>query len=205
MPISIRSNLASVQRKLSALAYQQLPYATASALNLLAGDVAKAEERQLRQQLDRPVPFTTKAIGIQKARKDNLRVVVFMRDKTAAYLQPYEEGGVNKLNSRALLKPVNVTLNQYGNLPRNAMARLKGRANVFVGTVKTKAGNVDGVWQRKKPSRRSPGGLKLLIRFADAHPTKAVLGWHARARQVIRSNVDRRLGQAIARAVATAR
>ncbi len=91
--------------------------------------------------------------------------------KTAAtYLEPFEEGGIHKLNSSALLNPKNIKLNKYGNLPRNKLSSLKNKDNVFVGELSTRYGKgVNGVWQRKKAKKvkknrkrlsRSPNGTR---------------------------------------------
>ena len=64
----------------------------------------------MRSVFDRPTPFTLNSIGVKPARKDNLESVVFVKDIATSYLAPYEFGGRNKLNSKALLKPVNVPL-----------------------------------------------------------------------------------------------
>ncbi len=202
--LSVRADIKRITGKLSELAYRQLPYAEVLAVNDLATDVQVAERADLKKVLDRPAPFTLNAIGIRKARKSDPRAIVYVKDKTAAYLLPYELGGLNKLNSRALLKPVNVKLNQYGNLPRNLLARLKGRANVFIGTVHGKSGPIDGVWQRIKATKGKPAGLKLLIRFSNAHPTKPILGYRKLAERVVKANFNRRFGAAMARAIATA-
>lgn len=203
--ISMRSNLAEIQRNLGAFAYKQVPFAAAQALTELAHMVAAAERAALSQVLDRPTPFTLASIGVQGARKDRLYAVVFVKDIAAAYLAPYEFGGLNKLNSRALIEPVNVTLNQYGNLPRRKLAQLKAKKGVFVGKVKTKAGEVDGVWQRVPPKKGAPGHLKLLLRFADAHQVKQHLNYRERARRIVAANFNRVFGRALGRAMATAR
>jgi len=142
---------------------------------------------------------------MQAARKDRKQAIVYVRDIAAGYLEPYEFGGPNKLGGKALIKPVNVPVNQYGNLPRKKLAQLKAKGNVFIGKVKTKAGTVDGVWQRIPPTRKQPGHLKLLLRFADAHQVKQHLGYRDRAARIISANFNAVFGKALARAMATAR
>lgn len=230
--ISIRADVKALERKLSDLAYRQMPFATAQALTALARDVQGAEKKALPGVFDRPKPFTENAIGVIPARKDNAQAMVFMRDITAAYLEPYEFGGKNKLNSRALLKPVDAKgdLDQYGNLPRNYLAKLKARSDIFIGVVKTKdGGEINGVWQRtvgegtksvgvarvnkktgavrigKTATRLNTSGhLKLLVKFTDAHEATQHIDWFKRAEQIVRANYGRRMGEALARAVATA-
>jgi capsid protein len=148
--INIRTNVKEFERKVSAAAFKQIPFATAQALNAIAKQVIASEQKNEHAVLDRPRPFTTGAMTVRRATKVTMQATVFMRDITAAYLEPYEFGGRNKLNSKALLKPVEAVkdLDQFGNLPRNFLRKLKGRQDIFVGAVRTKAGVVHGVWQR---------------------------------------------------------
>ena len=60
--------------------------------------------------------------------------MVFAKDIAAQYLEPYEDGGPQFLGAkRAILAPVAQRTNQYGNLPRTALVRLKAKPNVFTG------------------------------------------------------------------------
>ena len=203
--ISIRSNLQEIQKSLGDFAYRQVPFAAAQALTALARQVQVAEQKALQTTLDRPTPFTVNSIGVRAARKDNLVAIVYVKDIAAGYLAPYEFGGLNKLNSRALLKPVNAKLNRYGNLPRNALASLKRRADVYVGPVKTKRGEVNGVWKRIKATKGKPAHLVLLIRFEDAHLATQHLDYRARAQAIVAANFNKEFGKALAKAMATAR
>lgn len=204
--ISIRADVKRIERTLSDLAYKQMPFATAKALTALAKIVQVGEQQAIGSVFDRPTPFTVNSVGVRAARKDNLEALVFVKDIAAAYLAPYEFGGSNKLNSRALLMPVNTPLNQYGNLAKTKLAQLKAKGNVFVGKVKGKGGEeINGVWQRVKAAKGKPAGVKLLIRFADAHPATQHLDYRKRAELLVRSNFNREMGIALARAIATAR
>jgi hypothetical protein len=229
--INVRSNIDAFQRGISALAYRQLPFATAQALTALARQIDLDEQANERKVLDRPKPFTQNAIGIKPARKDRMTAVVFLKDITASYLEPYEFGGRNKLNSKALLKPVDATknLDQFGNLPRNFLRSLKGRSDIFIGAIKTKRGLVNGVWQRSVDAstnavpiarmgrdglirmgktRRginTSGSLKLLIKFDDAHEARQHLDWFGVAQRSVQKHFNREMGKALAKSIATAR
>lgn len=220
--ISIRSNIREVERKLGALASKQLPYATAVALTSLAKLVQKSEVTNLAATLKNPSPFTLRSVRIIAARKEMPEATVFVMDKAAEYLEPYERGGVHKLNSKALLNPKDIALNQYGQLRKGALAALKGRSDIFIGPVRTKKGIVNGVWQREAASAaitnkktgktristrgiNTSGALKLLLRFGDALPVKKHLGYQARATAVVNANFNREMGKALARAMASAR
>ncbi len=227
--INLRSNIKQIEGKLSAFAYKQLPFAQAQALTALAKRVVVAEQANEEKVLDRPKPFTKGALGVIRADKRRQTATVFLKDITARYLEPYEFGGHNVLNSKAVLTPVDAKkdLDQFGNLPRNFMKRLKGRADIYVGPIKTKSGTINGVWQRTtdaaavriarvgkngqvrigktRKSLNDTGKLKLLIRFTDAHAAKQHLGWFGVAQHVISKEFNREFGKALAKAMATAK
>ena len=222
LDISIRSNIKQLEKDLNAFAYKQLPFATATALTALAKLVKPAEQANMQKVLDRPTPFTVNSVGVKGAKKNDLEATVFVKDIAAAYLEPYQFSGRNKLNSKALLKPVNQELNEYGNLPRTLLAQLKARSDIFIGPVKTKSGQIiNGVWQREAESARvvgkkgktrvtkknlnASGHLKLIIRFEDAHPVKQNLDWFGVAQRVVSKNYNREMGKALAKAIASAR
>ena len=230
--LSIKSNVDRMAAQLNAQARQQLAYGTSLALNAIAAHVLQAEQENERRQLDRPRPFTVNALRVIKSNKRDLVARVVMMDKTAEYLEPYEDGGENVLNGKALLKPVGAVkdLDRYGNLPRGLIAKLKTRTDVFIGKVKTKDGMVSGVWQRSTDegakvgvmrrrrdgsmvlgktgkSLNSTGRLKLLIRFSDAHPIaqKNRLHWHDIAAATVLRTADLELARGIAQALRTAK
>lgn len=224
--LNIKTNIDAFSKKISALAYKQLPFATAQALTEIAKTVVAAEQLNEQKVLDRPRPFTTGAIGVVRANKARMEATVFVKDITAAYLEPYQFGGMNKLNGRALLKPVEAVkdLDQFGNLPRNFLKKLKGRKDIFVGTIQTKVGPVNGVWQRDSsvdvelplatrggkvriPRARlnTSGKLVLLVKFTDAHPAKQFLDWFSVADRAVARNFNREMGKALGRAIASAK
>ena len=241
--VNIRSNIQAFAKNLDRIAYRELPFATAQALTQLARDVVKAEKENAAKVLDRPKPYTTNAIGVIGAKKDRQAATVYMMDRTARYLEPYEFGGKNRLNSRALLKPIAAMrdLDQFGNLPRSYVRKLigqatkgkghngAGRGDVFVGTVQTKAGPVNGIWQRAvdagtkavpmarvdkrghlrmgktRKNLNTSGHLVLLVKFADAHPVRQRLGWFNLADRTISRNFRKAMGSALAKAIASSR
>lgn len=224
--IDIKSNIKAFERKISAAAFKQLPFATAQGLNAIAKEVVAAEQRNEQLVLDRPRPFTTNAIGVLRANKATMTATVFVKDITAAYLEPYEFGGKNKLNGRALLKPVGAVkdLDQFGNLPRNFLRKLSGRRDIFIGSIRTKKGVVSGVWQRSvdagsavavvsktgkvrhtRTATNTTGRLVLLVRFEDAHPVKQHLDWFGVAQRTVARTFNREMGKALGKAIATAR
>ncbi|MBC8722119.1 hypothetical protein F6X37_11090 [Paraburkholderia sp. 31.1] len=230
LELSISSNIEAVSRKLSALAYRQLPFAEARTVTELAKLAADAEKNALPQVFDNPTPFTVNSVAVQPARKGAPVARVYIRDRTAQYLAPYEFGGAQYLGAKpANLVPVGVSANQYGNLPRNAIRKYMGRSDVFMGPIKTKHGTIYGVWQRpflreratdisgnvrqrKKLRGRhtlgadvnTTGRLRLLVEFRPPVETKERLRFGERAAAVVSANFDRVFGRELARAVASA-
>lgn len=199
---------------------KQIPFATAQAMTRVVRKIEQAQKVALQRNLENPTPFTVKSVGSRGARKSDLRAKVFVRDIAASYLEPFEVGGVHKLNSSALLNPKNVKLNKYGNLPRNKLSQLKSKDNVFIGEVN----GVNGVWQRrkikkgkknKKRLKRSPNGSrkerqkqrapKLLIRFGDALPVEPVLGYQDRAQKMAQALLPQEISRAFDEAIRTAK
>ncbi|WP_353191398.1 hypothetical protein [Pandoraea pnomenusa] len=222
--VSVSKDLAKISKSLSKLETKQLPFATAQALNAVAGNVNAAERKALPEVFDRPTPFTVNAVAVKRARKTNLEALVYIKDIAASYLAPYEFGGNHKLvgSGRTWLNPKDsALLNQYGNLSRTTLRRLSGRPDVFIGTVKTKAGqSIGGVWQRPASSKRGADlrkrgvamrganktdHLKLLIRFGDAKPVRRRLEFGERAFEVVDETFEAEFERSMAAAIATAR
>jgi hypothetical protein len=203
--LNVRGDVKSLAKSFGFFAKGQLPFATAKALNKVAATVQSTQRVNLQRTLDGPTPFTLNAIKVRKANKARLEAVVYMMDKTASYLEPYEFGGLNKLNGQALLKPVEQKVNQYGNLPNRTLQRLNARKDVFVGKVKTRNGVVNGFWQRTKPKRGKPGGLKLLVKFEDAHEARQRLNYRDTAKRTVSANFKRELLLAMRDALKSAR
>lgn len=228
--ISVRADLRRITRGLDDLAQRQVPFAAAQAINAIAAQVQQAETAHIKQVFPTATPFTLKSVRVRRANKAEPTAVVYLGDIAAAYLGPFIDGGRHHLNSRALLNPKAIAVNTYGNLPKSTLARLKGRADIFIGAVKTKGGEeIRGVWQRIKlpapkhaamvaklgrGARRAVAAaipaaprtkLKLLIRFGDALPVEQHLDWGDTAAEIVSKGFDRAFAISFARAMATAK
>lgn len=209
------ANLTDLSNQLRTLR-KQIPFATAQAMTSVVRKIEDAQKVAMQRNLDNPTPFTVKSVKSRGARKSDLKAKVFVMNTAAAYLEPFEIGGVHKLNGSALLNPKDIKLNKYGNLPRNKMSALKSKENTFIGDI----GGVNGVWQRKKAKKgkkgrkrlqRSPNGTrrdrkkqpmpKLLIRFGDALPVEPVLGYQDRAMKMTQALLPQEINRAIEEAI----
>lgn len=206
--ISVRAEIKAITKSLSALAYKQMPYAQARALTAIAKNVKVAEKKELLATFPTATPFTQNGIGSTTARKGVDVATVYMRDITANYIRPYIKGGVHYLGAKkCLLTPIAQAKNQYGNLPRSTLARLKAKKNVFIGAVTYKASGktINGVWQRPINKRGQAGPLVLLIKFSAPEPVKEHFDWYGVAQSTVAKTFKREMGAALARAVASAR
>lgn len=213
------ANLTDLSNQLRTLR-KQIPFATAQAMTAVVRKIEDAQKVAMQRNLDNPTPFTVKSVKSRGTRKSDLKAKVFVMNTAAAYLEPFETGGVHKLNGSALLNPKDIKLNKYGNLPRNKLSSLKSKENTFIGDI----GGVNGVWQRKKAKKgkqgrkrlqRSPNGTrrdrkkqpmpKLLIRFGDALPVEPVLGYQDRAMKMTQALLPQEINRAIAEAIRTAK
>lgn len=213
------ANLTDLSDQLRTLR-KQIPFATAQAMTAVVRKIEDAQKVAMQRNLDNPTPFTVKSVKSRGARKSDLKAKVFVMNTAAVYLEPFETGGVHKLNGSALLNPKDIKLNKYGNLPRNKLSSIKSKENTFIGDIS----GVNGVWQRKKAKKgkkgrkrlqRSPNGTrrdrkkqpmpKLLIRFGDALPVEPVLGYQDRAMKMTQALLPQEINRAIAEAIRTAR
>ena len=226
--LTIRVDTNLLRYRFSAVAQKQMRFAASQAINATAKLVQTGERANLKAVLDKPTPFTLNAIGIQRSSKRTLSALVFMKDRTAWYLKPYEKGGLNQLNpypagGKVLLKPEAQKVNQYGNLPNKTMEKLKGRKDVFFGGPMGWANGPRGVWKRfpyvkaknrrltkknaallgrRNQKQRPP---QLLIAFSDAHPAKQQLKYRKLAKRIVNKNFPREMKRAMAQAIATAK
>lgn len=192
--ISVQHNIDGVMRQLQAQ-QRQVVYATAVALTRTAQDGARDVEKQLPEVLDRPKPFTVKSIAWKSANKATLTSSVYIRPAAAAYLAPLIVGGKVKPKKRALLEPGTIKLDQYGNIPRNAITRLRARKDVFSGQVR----GIPGLWQRTKQ------GVKLLVRYEPELQKRKQFPFADMVQRSVERNWRRNFERELAKALASAR
>jgi hypothetical protein len=193
--ISVRDDFRRATRMMTDLERRQLPFALARALNNTAKAAQLDVQRELPRAFDKPTPFTQRGIAIKTASRGELEAEVFVRPIQAEYLGLQERGGTREPKGQALVTPVAVRLNQYGNIPNRGLRRAKARKQVFVGQVR----GVGGFWERTK------SGLKLLARF-DGPKRVARNEWFMpTVTATVRREFPRQFPQAMRDALRTAR
>jgi hypothetical protein len=198
--LDVRHNFAAVAQWLERSVQPQVPFATAKALTDTAREAAKAVTDQLPTVFDRPVPFTLRAIGWERATKASLTARVFIRPTQLKYLALEVTGGTRTPPKRALLMPVDIGLNQYGNIPRGKVAALfakgqGGAASVFSGVHH----GVPGLWQRTRK------GLRLLVTYKSKAQYKPRLAFGRIVQATVTARLLPNFRAALKQALATAR
>ena len=169
MDISVRIDINKALRKLKDFPEKQLPFAIASALTTTAQQTSNLLTNKLPEFFDRPTPYTMRAIGIERATKANLQARVFVKRDQLKYLIYGIEGGTRTPRNKALVIPIEVKLNQYGNVARGKIAALLKQKNVFSGVVN----GVAGIWQRQGLGNDSRGNKRGRLILLAAYEPKA--------------------------------
>ena len=173
-----------------------MPFASAMAINNTLFQLRKEMGKQTRKKLDRPTKFTQNGFVVQKAKKQNLKGMLFLKDAVEKYLKFQIDGGVR---STGKYIPVpfkqNARLNKFGNIVGKRSGLIKKKSQ-FIGTVN----GLLGVWERQKGNK-----LKLIIGFERTVEYKPKLPFYTIAQKFSAAVFDRNFTKAIARAIKSAR
>jgi hypothetical protein len=193
--IGVSSNIDATLRRVQAQA-RQIPFAIAKTLTQVARTAAQDVQTDLPRVLDRPTQFTVRSIAWKMATKQTLTSEVYIRPAAAVYLAPLITGGVVKPKRRALLEPVNVALNQYGNLPPRKIKQLLARKDTFSGTIN----GIGGIWQRI-----GAGRVKLLVAYQAEQQKRKQFDFGGMVARTAQREFPRLLERNLADAMASAR
>jgi hypothetical protein len=188
---------------------RQIPFTVAKALTATAKDAQAAVTQSIPVKFDRPNPFTQKAVTITPATKSNPTAVVFIKDQQAKYLEIQEEGGQRKPEPGSPINlPVKYRVNQYGNLPKGAIAREKTRKDTFI----AKRGDPDtrhlapGIYRRPGGrGNKKSSSPQLLISFKKRARYTPRFGMRDTVEQTVKTAFQQRLAEAVETALRTAR
>ena len=131
MEIDVKINIKDVQKELTRIHTQQLPYAVSLALNETANDVAKDLTDEMPRYLDRPTPFTLSTFMTKsgkfkgtRARKTNLRASIIPGEIQEKYLAWQVYGGKQLPKKQAILVPtLKAPKDRFGNISRATRKR----------------------------------------------------------------------------------
>lgn len=158
---------------------KQLPYATARALTATAKELQRRIPGALEKDLDRPNAFTKSGTFVIPARKDKLEAVVGFKDKQAKYMRLQIEGGSRSPGPRGLKLPGDVTLDQYGNIPKGTIAKMiqAAKAGKYGKGVRTRLG-ING-------RGKAPSNLVLFYGRPKGMPDLPIGIWRSDGRNLV--------------------
>lgn len=196
---AIDANLPPVTHRLDRLARTQVPFASALALTRTAEDARKRIIGHLPQRFVIRSAFLEKGIRIRKASKRRLQAHVFSRDP---FMRDQEYGGTRTGGRDGLLEMPRRERKSKSDLlkrSRHPAAKLK-KAGHFLAPVSKPPGAM-GVYRRVRK------GPPVLLWVLDPRPAKIrpVWGFRQDVADTVARNFDRNFGQALGRAIATAR
>ena len=180
---------------------KQMRFAAAVALTRTAKIAAGDEKKLAAKKLVKPTPFTLRGFRFKKATKAKLESSVYIAPIQAEYLWWSVEGGrrAKRAKSGEAL-PVNIKLNQYGNIPARGKGKIKkliDRPDTFLGTVR----GVYGLWQRGSQKNK----IKLLLRFVPSTKYHRRFKFYDLAERAFKRHFGREFDKAFDEAIRTAR
>lgn len=148
---SVKSDLEATISQWARVAGDQMPYATAVALNRTATAAKEEIERQMPSLIDNPTPYTMRGFRLYRAKKERLVAEVDFRQamgrgtQARDYLAPIVYGGERKLKAferslqRVGLLPSGMaavpgsgaTLDAYGNMSRGQITQILSYFKAF--------------------------------------------------------------------------
>lgn len=146
--INVTSNVKEIEKSLNELAYKQLPFATAMALNASANQAVEDLKTDMKRVFDRPTPWTLNAFYVKPATKNKPDAWVGIRDfafkGTPAwkYLNPQFMGGTRNMKrfelrmtalsgGKFILPGRGMPLDGYGNISRGQITQILSRLNAM--------------------------------------------------------------------------
>ena len=167
MKLNVKHNIKEVTRGLSSLQKKQIPFATMLALNDTAFALHNTYKKQTVQKFDNATPFTQKGFRVKKAKKTDLKAVVFVAKNREDYMKLQVDGGTRVPKSQAIViaNDRNATeIQRYpsGNIKKGAYTKLKkDKDKYFFGIPKGNQGS-EGIWERYgRQASGTASGLRI--------------------------------------------
>lgn len=120
--LSVRDNIREVQRQLSDIARDQIPFASALAITRTAKILDRELRGELTAELDNPTPYITKATFSTSAKKQDLNATVGIRDQASRGASPAQYVQEHFSGDNRGLKPYEVALQSISALPKGMRA-----------------------------------------------------------------------------------
>lgn len=149
--IDVSADISRALQKLRNIAENQVPYATALALNKTAEAVKVAEIKEMKDVFDRPTPITLDSLFVKRATKSQLTATIGIKDfmgkgtPASKWLAAQIKGGSRHLKKfEKALQSVGALppgyfavpgsackLDQYGNIPGSLITQLLSYFSAF--------------------------------------------------------------------------
>lgn len=196
MRISVKDNIKEVTKGLSKTHREQVPFATASAINKTLFDLRKEMGKQTTKHLDRPTPFTQRGFVVGTAKKTTLKGMLFLKDVVEKYLKFQIEGGTRSTGKNIPIpyKP-NARLNKFGNIIGKRSGLVK-KTNQYIGEVN----GINGVWEKQKSGKN-----KLIIAFERSVNYRKRFPFYTIAEMFSKNVFDKNFTKAFLKAVRSSR
>jgi len=201
MPNFIDANIPDVVRSFDRLRREQVPFATALALTRTAQDA----QAQVRDEMPRRFTLRRRwlqsGIRIERATKRDLRAAVKSRDKM---LTKHEFGGTKRPFRGHLAVPSRDLGGSQRKRPipkRQRPSAILNRPRAFIGSGLGPS-NLDFIGQRQRKARRPIHVWYILIERGRIDPR---FGFEGTVRLEVEQQFDKRFGEALGKALRTAR
>jgi hypothetical protein len=185
MRLSIKHNIDEVTRGMSSIQKKQIPFATMLALNDTAFDLQRVYKAQTKQKFDQPTKFTQTGFAVEKAKKTNLKAVVYVTEKREDYMKLQVDGGVRHPKNKAIIIPNRSNADELakyksGNLTKGAVNKIKKQKDkYFFGVPKGNQGS-EGIWERYGRSATgsvSGARIRQVAKLSKQAKYKALFPW----------------------------
>ena len=176
---------------------QAINEALAEGVNKTAEAVLAAEKQAMQSDLDRPTPFTMKALRLWKARpkKGRIDALIKMLPIQANYLQYTIMGG----SIGGVVTPTrNARLNKYGNLPG---LRGKGLTGIAAKSKKRFVGEINGIFGLWERYGRKARAVKLIAKAEGQGQREGRWDFYGIAERVANQRLMQDVGEAVQRAI----
>lgn len=162
LQMAIKDNIAEVEKRLTRIEREQLPFATSLALNRTAANQMLTERRNMAAQMVGPVKWTLGSLRFSKSTKYNLAASVYVLDRAVDYLKYTVRTRRKAPRNETLMVPVGLPrLQGKGRVLNKKLARsyrgqLLAKPDHFEGQVRT----TRGIFQRLPQQ-----GIRLVVLY----------------------------------------
>ena len=172
MRISVEADFSKLQKNLTAIEKQDVPYVASLALNDLAFNTQRkvmpaAADRKFKGGATN---YTKRGFVYEKANKRKLYVDLYIADAQKYYLEFMIAGGTRFPQKKYVLVPgQNARLDKRGNFRKGQIQKiLADKQKYFQGTPKGQSEKPNGIWERYGRGNKKGGQrIRLVALYAD--------------------------------------